>query len=254
MLKKVPNKGTTSGYVLYMPENYDAGKKWPVVLFFHGIGERGDGSDSGLQDLYDFINSQWYPFVGQLQKDRFILIAIQLPWNLSYWPLKYVDDSLAIAAQYSIDPARIYLAGVSLGGGAVWGYPSSSPENGQKFAAILSCSCVGVQGNFANIKSPVLAYHSKNDPIVNVSNSESIIAAINASNPPVKAQLRYSMGTMPLSGHEIWGLVFGNNEAWDWLLSNVNQNVVPVPVNPITKKLLFTLKVYDDGSTEKILT
>jgi predicted peptidase len=219
-------------------------KKWPVVLFFHGDGQKGDGSDAGLQNLYDFVDSIWYPFLAQLKKDRFIFIALQLPWNLVEWPIKYVDDAFAIAAQYSIDPARIYLSGVSRGGTAVWGYTTASPENGQKFAGILACCCVGVQGNFANIKSPVLAYHAKNDGTVAFANSDSIVNAINASNPPVKAQLKSTMGSMQLSGHEIWGLVFGNNEGWDWLLAQAKQ----APEQPVTpaKQIAFTIEL-DDG-------
>jgi predicted peptidase len=244
MLKKVPNKGTTSGHIIYLPENYDTTKKWPVVLFFHGDGQKGDGSDAGLQNLYDFVDSIWYPFLAQLKKDRFIFIALQLPWNLVEWPIKYVDDAFAIAAQYSIDPARIYLSGVSRGGTAVWGYTTASPENGQKFAGILACCCVGVQGNFANIKSPVLAYHAKNDGTVAFANSDSVVNAINASNPPVKAQLKSTMGSMQLSGHEIWGLVFGNNEGWDWLLAQAKQGTEQ-PVTP-TKQIAFTIEL-DDG-------
>lgn len=251
-LTKKPATGTTTGYVEFLPDGYDKNKKYPTVLFFHGIGERGDGSQGGLENLYQFINSQWYPFAAQLKNRGIILIAVQLPWDKTYWPLSYVDDALAISQKYAVDESQLYISGVSLGGGAVWGYTAANAENGKKFAAILACCCVGASGIWTNIKSPVRAYHAQNDGIVGFGNSKAIIDAINAGNPPEKAEVRDKVGNMALKNHEIWGVVYGENEAWDWLLSKKKTDSVE-PVPPETEKVLeYTIKYFTDGTFEKI--
>jgi hypothetical protein len=229
MFNKIAKTTKTNGYVVYLPDNYDASKKWPVQFFFHGDGQIGDGSEAGLQSIIDLIDSPYYPWAAQLKKDRCIMIAPQLnpqPYNI-YWPLSYADEALEFAKQYSIDTNRLYLSGISRGGDIVFGYPASSVDNGSKFAAILACCCVSVGGNYSFVKSPVMAYHAKNDPIVSYLGTDSTIKMINAANPPVKAIAKF----FDIGGHEIWGLVFGNNEAWDWMLGQTKGST-PVPINP----------------------
>jgi predicted esterase len=243
-LKKIPkSQANNTGYVVYEPSNYDPAKKWPLVLFFHGDGQIGDGTDAGLQTIVDLIDSPWYPWMAQLKKDRFVMIAPQLQPGLGYWPLSYGDNALAFSDQYSIDQSRLYLTGLSRGGGIVFGYPSSSVEDGQKFAGILACCCISVGGNYSLVKSPLFAYHAKDDKQVPWTGTDSIVKAINASNPPVKAQAKF----YDTGGHEIWGRVFGENEAWDWLLAQKKGS--PIPINPPITPAPSTLKA-DASATQ----
>lgn len=246
----------STGYVVYEPEGYDKTKKYPVVFFFHGQGERGDGSEAGLNALYDFINNPWNYFTDNLKKNNVILIAPQLPWSLSYWPLNYCAEALKFGSNYSIDPDRKYLLSISLGGGIGWGYPKSDATKGNEFAAIVNICCVGVgnSGDFCNIKSPTWAFHGANDGIVSKANSK---AAIDAMKLCGNKEAKYT--ELAGQGHDIWGLVldhmleYGESEtAWNWMLRHKKGSEPPPQPEPEppSKKLTQVIKVFSDGSTE----
>lgn len=253
MLKKFPKVlGELTGYVIYQPDNYDKNKQYPTIFLFHGIGERGDGSEGGLQNLFDFINSPWNGF-DRLKRNEFILIAPQLPWSESHWPLKYADDAMKCAAKFSVDLGRKYLMGISLGGGIAWGYPASSASAGQEFAAIVPICCIGVQGNFCNIKSPVWAFHAADDYVVSPQNTSAAIDQIKACNPPKEPKFKL----LPKGGHTIWGLALGqllnygeSETPWDWMLSQKKAGAPPTTPPPLDKKLTKVINVYSDGTVE----
>ena len=255
-LKKYPKTlGDLTGYVVYEPEGYDKTKKYPVVFLIHGQGERGDGSEAGLQNLFDFIGNPWNYFMDNLKKNNVILIAPQLPWSLSYWPLNYCTEALKFAGNYSIDPDRKYLMGISLGGHIAWGYPKTDATKGNEFAAIVAICCVGTSaGDFCNIKSPVWAFHGGNDGVVSKANSK---AAIDAMKLCGNKEAKYT--ELANQGHDIWGLVldhmleYGESEtAWAWMLRHKKAGEIPPVPNPEppNKTLTQLIRVYSDGSTE----
>lgn len=255
MLKKLAKTlGQLTGFVVYEPDGYDKTKQYPCVFLFHGIGERGDGSDTGLQNLFDFINNPWNHFLDNLKKNNVILIAPQLPWDLNYWPLNYCDDALKFAQNYSVDQNRKYLMGISLGGGIAWGYPKADDKKGQEFAAIIPICCVSAGGDFRNVKSPVWAFHGANDGDVSPANSRAAFDAIKAANPPEAP--KYT--ELKNQGHAIWGLVLDllldvgeSQTAWHWMLSK-KKSGTPIPEPPPPRILTQTIKVYSDGTTDVI--
>lgn len=252
-LTKVPKSGAVRGYVLYLPDNYTANKKYPVYLFFHGMGQMGDGSDLGMQNIIDLFTNQWYQWFSQMKKHEAIWIAVQIPWG-GHWKISDVDDAIDIANTYSIDPVQKHLTGLSLGGEVVWGYPSSTPERGKMFASITPvCAVGGTQGGTpCNIKSPVYAFHAENDPTVGVVNTKAAVAAINAcpTPPPQPAKMKI----LPSGGHDIWGLVYGSDEYYDWTLAQKAGTVTTTTPTPTTttRTLIGTYKVWSNGDVEKV--
>ncbi len=101
-------------YLLYLPEDYErSSKKWPLVLFLHGSGERG-------LDI-ELVKRNGPPkLVEEGQKFPFILVSPQCP-DLTIWDNKtliYLLDE--IESKYNVDKNQVYLTGLSMGGHATW--------------------------------------------------------------------------------------------------------------------------------------
>lgn len=206
---------TATGLIVYKPLNYDASKRYPLIVFLHGIGERGDGA-AGLDILLNFLRNTWNNIEKALQtvytvggvKYEFIMVAPQLPQTAGSWQNSYVDKALTYAGiEFFIDWTKVYLTGVSLGGGGVWGYASSSLANAQKFAAIAPvCGVYGLvnAANLAKANVGVWAFHAKNDTVVGVGNTTGQVSSVNSLTPVLPAkQTLYDTGD-----HYIWGRVY----------------------------------------------
>jgi poly(3-hydroxybutyrate) depolymerase len=117
------------GYYEYLPGGYTGGSaEWPVVVFLHGLGEIGNGTTQLSRVLahgvpYNINNGANYPFIA---------ISPQSPGE---WNVASLDAMIEfVKGTYRVDPDRIYLTGISLGGGGTWNYAKAHPE---KLAAIV---------------------------------------------------------------------------------------------------------------------
>jgi gliding motility-associated-like protein len=167
-------------------------------------------------------------------KFPFILISPQLKSNFGSWPVNYIDAVIEYCKTYlRIDKSRIYLTGLSLGGGGVWSY-AQDPVLVQKLAAI-AVAC-GHQNNpakactLAATHLPVWAFHGDADNTVNVNKTISMVNAINACVPaPNPAAL---MTIYPGVGHNCWDNAFRtdhslhNPNVYEWLLQYRNDGIV----------------------------
>lgn len=117
-------------YLLYLPDGYgDKDKKWPLIMYLHGAGERGDNLDAikcnGLPDMVSFM-----------KKHKFILVAPQCPknewWNNKLGTLIGLLDE--IESNYDVDKDKVYVTGISMGGFGSWSLASFYP---QRFAAVV---------------------------------------------------------------------------------------------------------------------
>jgi predicted esterase len=213
----------TNGYVEYLPENYSQGQ-FPVVIFLHGVGERGNGANELFKvssiGPTSFIKwTSWRPNV--------IMIAPQ--WNSpSTWPTPEMVDQVInyVTTNYRVDKNRVYLTGLSMGGGATWDYASSSSARAGKLAAILPvCGYSGgwsTAGTISAANLPVLATHNRWDPTVPYDMSVSWVNNINAGKPtPAALLLSYNNTT-----HNAWDSTYnpnlfllGGKMNWlDWML------------------------------------
>ena len=115
---KLPWKIAQSGelsYLVYLPKDYSAtnGQRWPLMLFLHGAGER--GSDVQRAGIHGPIK-----LVKQGREFPFIIIAPQCP-EKQIWqsePLLQLLDH--VTEKFAVDPKRIYLTGLSMGGYGTW--------------------------------------------------------------------------------------------------------------------------------------
>ena len=210
------------GFYEYKPTQYnvDVNTKYPLIIFLHGIGERGNGSTDLPRVLTNglprYINSG-HPmrFFWNGKWETFLVLSPQLSFNYGDWPNLYVAEMVKYAkANLRIDTNRIFLTGLSLGGGGTWNYPYESVTNAKQLAAIApvcgTCQFNGSWCNFSAAKLPVWAFHAQDDASVTVNCTTGTINNINSCNPAVKPY----MTIWPTGNHWIWDRAFDTTYNW----------------------------------------
>jgi predicted peptidase len=208
-LEKQVMKTVQLNYLLHLPEGYeqDSQRKWPLILFLHGAGERGDDIQKvkkhGIPKIADHDPS--FPFIA---------VSPQCPEN-SFWTVE--EDALLalldeITAVFNVDKKRIYLTGLSMGGFGTWHLASSHPE---KFAAIVPiCGGGSLPQVKALVNTPVWAFHGAKDDVVKLEESEKMVNALLARSGNVK------LTVYPEAKHDSWTETYANPELYEWLLSH----------------------------------
>lgn len=199
---------STYPYRIYFPESYqkEPEKKWPLILFLHGAGERGN--------RLELLKRQGLPKMLETRKDfPFVVAYPQCPAG-SYWRVPLLNEWLQklLLELDNIDPARIYLTGISMGGYGTWHWAASNPE---KFAAIIPV-CGGGEPASARqlLQMPVWAFHGAKDDIVPLGETLSMTRAIEAAGGKVK------LTVYPDLFHDSWTVTYQNPLIYDWLLEH----------------------------------
>lgn len=199
--------GNIGGFMQALPARYDSTtKKYPLLVFIHGIGELGNGT-SQLSNAAA-VGTPAVIKYGQLPPNfnvggknySFIVLTPQF----KAWPsAKDVNDMIDYAVKtYRIDTTRIYVSGLSMGGGVTWEY---AVAYGKRIAAIAPiCGASGPNDSkaqkIAQSGLAVWAFHNKDDGTVTYTNSEGYVNKINANNPAIKAKLTL----WATGGHDSW--------------------------------------------------
>jgi predicted peptidase len=207
-LSKQTSKTLECEYLLYLPKGYNAQEqKWPLMLFLHGAGERGG-------DL-NLVKKHGPPRLVHQGKDLpFIIVSPQCPSG-QWWPDK-VDVLLAlldeIQARYTVDPDRVYVTGLSMGGYGTWALACQDPN---RFAAIAPI-CGGGQPILARrLKNqPVWAFHGARDTTVPPEESKRMVEAVTRAGGQAK------LTVYPEAGHDAWTETYENPELYTWLLGH----------------------------------
>ena len=225
----------SKGYYEYLPQGYNPGgsETYPLIIFIHGMGELGDGSSSKLPNvlrngLPKVISQGKFPtsFTVNGAAHKFIVISPQFV----AWP-KFTDIDAIInyaIANYKVDIKRVYVTGLSMGGGATWEYGgcSSNLTYVKRTAAIVPvCGASSPSAyrarTIATYNLPVWAFHNQGDPTVLVSTTNDYISMINqapAPNPAAKKTI------FPVSGHDAWTKAYDPNyredgkNMYEWML------------------------------------
>ena len=210
LLNKMISRMVTIEYLLYLPADYDkSDAKWPLILFLHGAGERGD-------DLRQ-VEVHGPPKIVKQKDMPFIIVSPQCPKG-SWWPkqnevlINLLDD---IVSRYNVDESRIYLTGLSMGGYGSWSLGCDHPE---RFAAIAPI-CGGGEPFFARKlkNTPVWAFHGAKDNVVGLKKSEEMVNAIKKAGGDVK------LTVYPQAGHDSWTETYNNPELYEWFLKHSKQ-------------------------------
>lgn len=201
-------KSLTCDYLLSLPKGYgQKDQTWPLILFLHGAGERGSN--------LNLVKMHGPPKLVEQGKDLpFIVVSPQCPSGI-WWPEK-LDTLIAlldeIESKYDVDPSRVYLTGLSMGGFGTWALACDRPE---RFAAIVPI-CGGGQWFLGDrLKNvPVWAFHGAKDSVVPLDLSKKMVQAVKRAGGDAK------LTVYPEANHDSWTVTYDNPELYDWLLSH----------------------------------
>ncbi len=196
------------GFYEFKPSGYkaDSTYNYPLLIFLHGIGERGNGTS----ELHMALNSSFakmlvkgatMKFTVNGRQHAFLVLIPQMSKDYVNWQNFYVDAMIDYAKKnLKIDTNKIFVSGWSLGGGGAWKYATASLENASKLAAIIPVSPAPDYTDLCNLargKVAVWAHHAKDDASVPLHYTEDAITGINACAPVIPALITY----YPFGGH-----------------------------------------------------
>jgi len=234
----------------YLPQGYPAaGVKYPLILFIHGSGERGPGTSTSLplvlrNGIPKLINEGTFPasFTVNGQTFRFLVISPQFG-GTGFPSVNDVNNMINYAiANYPVDINRIYLTGLSMGGGVTWYYPGYNSYFASRIAAIVPiCGATEVSqsdaNNIANSNLPVWATHNSGDQQVLVSVTNDMINLVNnRSNPPNPLAKKTIFN---VNGHDAWTQTYNPSfrenglNIYEWMLQ-FKRNFVVLPVSGLS--------------------
>jgi predicted peptidase len=213
-----PYRDEQFGYRLLSPATTTAGERYPLVLFLHGAGERGADNRAQLKYLPTWMttaeNRQQYPcflIAPQCRPDTYWVETPRAfyrsaPRQAPGPQMEVVSDILEqLLAAHPIDPQRLYLTGLSMGGYGSWDLGTRLAE---RWAAVAPI-CGGGDELYADRLAgvPVWAWHGDLDEIVPVARSRAMIEAIRrAGGEPKYTELR---GV----GHDSWTAAYTSTDS-----------------------------------------
>ncbi len=207
------NKNTVLPYRLVLPETYDETKSYPMIVFLHGAGERGNDNELQLfhcvQYLADTlpeciivapqcpVNNQW----------------VDTPWANGAYSIDKVPESNELKAvielldalqeEFNVDADRIYASGLSMGGFGAWDLMMR--HNDYFAAGVLVCGGGDPSQAEALKDTPLFVFHGDVDDAVPVSGSRDTVQAIRDAGGELVQYVEY-----PGKGHGIWNDAFAH--------------------------------------------
>lgn len=189
---------------------------WPVVIFLHGAGERGD--DLSLVGVHGPLKV----LDGIPELQRCVILAPQCPLD-TWWRMETLEAFLdEVLARDDIDPDRVYLTGLSMGGYGTWHLIARFP---QRFAAAVPICGGGdlgrvwsdrptgydMEGLLRARELPIRVFHGELDSVIPVSESRLLVEALRAVDGNVE------LTVYPGVDHDSWTETYANRELWEWM-------------------------------------
>ena len=219
-------------YGLFVPKAYTPDKKWPVILFLHGAGERGnDGVRQTTIGLGPVIRKQAgsFPFIAVFPQCEDTETRYLAGWLSE---TKDAERALAILdaveKEFSVDSQRRVLTGWSMGGYGTWSIAAADPDH---WSAIVPMAGGGTPEMAKKLSGKaVWAFHGSEDAAIRPSQSRRMIASLREAG----GEPRYSEVTR--GKHDITGLVYGNSQVVSWMLDpkNAKPAALAISVKPVT--------------------
>jgi predicted peptidase len=227
---------------LYVPPEAENSAR-PLIVFLHGAGESGTNNLSQINSNIDNL------LKAAKQRGAFLyapqattVVGSIYNWNDTSRTTNVMAKVDQVLAEQNADPDRVYITGLSMGGGGTWNMVSRYPD---RFAAAVPIAGVKTADDFApanQLGTPTWAFHARNDGVVSKDRSREVInGMLLAAGEPTLTfpanndrettfefvseplDLRYT--EFPTGDHFIWGRVYDTPEMYDWMFSHA----VPEP-------------------------
>lgn len=194
-------------YLLYLPTGYEKNKKYPLIIFLHGAGERGD-------DLLK-LKAHSIPkiFDGDVNYQA-IVVSPQCKQNTTW--TSQIEKIYAfisfIIEKYNVDKDAVTITGVSMGGFGVWQTIMDYP---QLFSAAAPICGGGMAWRADVIRDlPIRIYHGEKDESVDVFYSKDLYRSLIRNNAKDVELFLY-----PNVGHNVWNQAYEETDLIQWLIS-----------------------------------
>ena len=225
--KWLNTKSEKLNYRLRVPDKIDRKKRYPLLVYFHGSGGRGDDNRSQLTDagaIEAFYNQQLsnsyntYILAGQVPKNE---KWVNVPWGSLTHKMPEISKSMRLLFDIlddiienkdcRIDKNRVYTLGISMGGYGVW---DAIQRRHNIFAAAVPICGGGDTSLCGNISSiPIWSWHGAKDQDISVQRSRAMYnGVLDAGGNPKYTEVKER-------GHDVWLDVWKEKSVWDWLFS-----------------------------------
>ena len=222
--------GNLLPYRILYPENYDQSKKYPLLLFLHGAGERGNDNEKQLihgsklflteENRKNFPAIIVFPqcpaesFWAVTKFDRTVQpVKMEFDYTVSpNWPLTAANELVKkLSNEEAVDKSKIFIAGLSMGGMGTFESVYRYPE---LYAAALPICGGGDVKNYDNrvAKTAFWVFHGAVDPVVNVKLSQEMVEKLTS----LKIEVKYS--EYPGVNHNSWDHAFAEKDFLSWML------------------------------------
>ena len=210
-----------SDYLLFLPKGYDAKaeKKWPLILFLHGAGER--GTDAWKVDIHGPSK-----YIMEHPEFPFIMVSPLCSADQT-WSNEVLAELLdKVVAEHAVDTNRVYLTGLSMGGYGAWSLALAHPE---KFAAVIPICGGGdtlaihlartgyttpaVKAAMKNLS--IWAFHGGKDTVIPPDESEHLVKSLK-----MLGVTDIKLTIYPEAQHNSWAETYSNPEVYAWLLKH----------------------------------
>jgi dienelactone hydrolase len=243
--RNISMTANSDGYYEYLPQGYNSGNQnYPLILSIHGAGELGNVPLSNIlgAGLPALINQGQFPASFTVNGQAFSFIVISPHFNPN-WPIPADIQEIIdyVVQHYRVDQTRIYMTGLSMGGGVTWDYAGGSSVFANRLAAIVPIAGASwpepARGRvIANANLPVWATHNNGDQIVPVTYTNDYITNINESPSPTPIAKK---SIFISTDHDAWTQTYdpawtdsvsGGPNIYEWMLQyqrNSNGNLPP---------------------------
>ncbi len=225
--REFTSNGRTLLYRLLAPAVTEPGQKCPLVILLHGSGERGADNRLPLEWFWStrLPSPMTRPEVAAAT--AYLVVPqcpagegwVDVPWEEGSYASPPISGALKrvlalvdrLLEDLPIDPDRVSIVGMSMGGYGAFDAVQRRPE---LFAACVPICGAGDPSKAREIAHvPVWAFHGAADPVVPVSGSRDMIAALKAAG----ARPKYT--EYPTARHNSWSPAFAEEDFWNWIFA-----------------------------------
>ncbi len=205
-------KNLNEQFWLYLPKSYERASKtepMPLIIYLHGSSRRG-------RDVEQVKANGLAPLMDKRDDFEFVVVSPQALSKHSWQRCWQPDDLIILLdhllATYHIDPKRVYLTGLSMGGYGTW---AAIEKHADRFAAAAPICGGGDPASAKSIgKLPVWAFHGEDDRVVSVERSREMVTAIETA----KGNARLTV--YPGVGHDSYTRTYADPKLYQWFLKH----------------------------------
>lgn len=212
-ITKTIGTSNVQGYYEALPSMYhQTNKKYPLLIYFHGSGQIGDGSATALKKVLNagtakVLAEKRFPpnFVVNGQNFSFIVIMPQFRSEPDNEDVRQIVEYFK--ANYRHDPARVYLSGSSMGARKLTEFASTFPTYQTAIVPMAGALFYDLNKKAKNIADNHVAawlFHNENDISVSVSESKNFVNAVNSFSPAIPARITIFPWSDSPQGHDAW--------------------------------------------------